>query len=88
MLEVILIFDEVLSVGDKRFLQKAYQKIQEFLKQKKTLILASHQLKVIQKHCHRILWLAHGKIKQDGHPELIIPQYEKLYRRSKRSKKP
>lgn len=62
----ILILDEYLIVGDKNFQDKAYHRLQVLLKLKKTIIVASHNLPIIEKICNRILWLEKGRLKQNG----------------------
>lgn len=58
---VILILDEVLSVGDGAFRQKSSKKMKEILKSGVTGILVSHSVPQIRELCNKILWLDHGK---------------------------
>jgi ABC-type polysaccharide/polyol phosphate transport system ATPase subunit len=81
----ILIFDEALSVGDMRFQQKCFRKIEEF-KQHKTVIFVSHDLSIINKYCNRVIWLNDGTIFAEGNPEEISKQYQAFMMGSKLSK--
>jgi ABC-type polysaccharide/polyol phosphate transport system ATPase subunit len=67
----ILILDEGLGVGDRDFQKKSANKIEDFFKQKKTIILVSHWLEYLNDHCQRIVWLENGKIKMDGNLKIL-----------------
>jgi len=67
----ILILDEEIAVGDEKFREKAMNKINQFSKEGKTIILVSHWLDYIKTNCNRIVWLEKGKIKADGKKEVI-----------------
>ncbi|MGG3507638.1 ABC transporter ATP-binding protein [Paenibacillus lautus] len=71
----ILIVDEALSVGDLRFQQKCYRKIDE-LKKSKTIIFVSHDMSVINKYCDRIIWINEGKLVDEGTPKEISKKYQ------------
>jgi ABC-type polysaccharide/polyol phosphate transport system ATPase subunit len=71
----ILIIDEALSVGDMRFQQKCFRKIEEF-KGKKTILFVSHDLTVINKYCNRAIWINEGKFIDDSTPEEIAKKYQ------------
>lgn len=74
----ILILDEALSVGDVDFQKKSWEKIQEFFRKKKTVLIASHILEYIQKTCQRVIIMEKGTIAEDGNRNLI----EKYQRRN------
>lgn len=71
----ILIIDEVLSVGDGTFGQKSADKMFEFRKQGKTILLISHDMLAIEKWCDKVLWLHYGEVKGYGPTNEILPQY-------------
>lgn len=56
----ILIFDEVLAVGDENFQRKCLSIFNELKAQKKTIILVSHSTGDIEKFCDRVLVLDKG----------------------------
>lgn len=62
----ILIVDEVLSVGDFRFQEKCEKRIKEMIKDGVTILLVSHEMKMIERLCNKVIWLDHGRIKQLG----------------------
>ncbi len=62
----ILIVDEALSVGDAYFQAKCFRRIQEFKDHGTTLILVSHAVGDIVKHCDRVLFIKDGGVHADG----------------------
>ena len=70
----ILLFDEVLSVGDLAFQMKCGEKIRELIEKKKTILLASHNMNDIINSCSRSFLIHNGKIDiKDSHNN--IKQY-------------
>lgn len=74
----ILIFDEVLAVGDSNFQEKCIRQFKKFKKEGKTIILVTHSMDVVSKFCNRTLLLNAGKVVYDGEPEGAIDRYEAL----------
>lgn len=58
----ILILDEGLTAGDAEFQKKSTDKIREFFRKKKTIVIVSHWLEFIKKNCDRIIVLDKGVI--------------------------
>jgi lipopolysaccharide transport system ATP-binding protein len=71
----ILLLDEVLGVGDYGFQQKSTAKLHSIIKDGRTVILVSHLPGVIESLCNRAIWLNHGKLIDDGHPDVLLPKY-------------
>jgi lipopolysaccharide transport system ATP-binding protein len=71
----ILIMDEWLSTGDEDFRHKADKRLREIVDSTKILILASHSKELLSNNCNRIIWMEHGRIRQDGPPEELLPAY-------------
>lgn len=61
----ILIFDEILSVGDSYFLAKVRSVLDTFFRQNKTIIIVSHQKEILKSNCKRFILLDQGKIIDD-----------------------
>lgn len=74
----ILLFDEVLSVGDFGFQRKCINKIRELISENKTLIVVSHNLNDIVKLCNRTILIDNGKVFSDGNTNDVIGDYLKL----------
>lgn len=64
----ILIMDEWLSVGDKEFSEKAYQRLSALVDKAAILVMASHSPELITKVCNRGLRLEHGRIAESFTP--------------------
>jgi ABC-type polysaccharide/polyol phosphate transport system ATPase subunit len=73
----ILLVDEVFdSGGDFDFKEKAAKKMEELIKGQASVIIASHDLKIIEKYCSRVLYFREGKIALEGDPETVIKKYQ------------
>jgi ABC-type polysaccharide/polyol phosphate transport system ATPase subunit len=71
----VLILDEIFAVGDILFQHTAKELFERFKALKKTIILVSHDLGLLEKFCNRVLILANGKILMDGPPKIVTHQY-------------
>lgn len=71
----ILLIDEVLAVGDASFQRKCYEKMNEFKKKNKTIILVSHDLNAVNAICDKVFLLENGKIIKHGEPDKVISHY-------------
>jgi lipopolysaccharide transport system ATP-binding protein len=71
----ILLVDEVLSVGDLGFQQKARQRMQEMMAKARLIVLVSHDLESLARLCTRAVWLDHGQILMDGPTADVIAAY-------------
>jgi ABC-type polysaccharide/polyol phosphate transport system ATPase subunit len=71
----VLLIDEVLAVGDEAFTRKCLDKIGEFRRRGKTILLVTHSLGLAEKMCDDLLWLRHGKMADRGDPKRIVDAY-------------
>ncbi|MCL4118868.1 UNVERIFIED_CONTAM: hypothetical protein GTU68_038116 [Idotea baltica] len=73
----IYLLDEFFGgVGDKKFKKKSKILFEEKFLNKHTVVMVSHSLKLIRKHCHRVIWLEKGKLMMQGNPEEVILSYK------------
>lgn len=79
----ILLLDEILAVGDLNFQEKCLKKIKEFIKDGKTILIASQSMATIKELCSKVILLDGGRILEEGKPEDIINSYEKLRERKR-----
>ena len=80
----ILIFDEVLGVGDAEF----QNKVNEYLKEqegRKSFIIVSHNLLGVSKLCNRVLQLEHGEWIAEGAQEVVTKYVESSFAASAHS---
>jgi len=74
----ILLLDEVFGAGgDIDFEEKAIQKMAEFIKKGSTVILASHNLKIVENYCNTAFYLNNGGIAKIGPSRDVIDEYRK-----------
>ena len=71
----VLLIDEVLSVGDLAFQNKARERMRDMMASARLMIMVSHDLQSIQALCNRALWLQQGTILRQGSPNEVIAAY-------------
>jgi len=71
----ILLMDEVLAVGDENFQKKCLKVFEKFRREKKTIILVTHDLETARQYCDRIMLMRKGRIEMIGEPEKVIHKY-------------
>lgn len=73
----ILIVDEILAVGDDKFQEKCFKKMEEFKAKGVTILFVSHSMAQVQSFCTRAIYLSHSKLIDQGSVEKIIEKYQK-----------
>lgn len=73
----ILLLDEVLAVGDEAFQKKCYSYFDQLKRQKRTVILVTHDMAAVERFCTRALFLDEGEIKKIGKPHRISAEYSR-----------
>ncbi len=71
----ILVLDEVLAVGDDAFQKKCFDYFAKIKKDKKTVVLVTHDMNAVEKFCTRALLLSSGEIKTIGSPPKVAASY-------------
>ncbi|MEX1375902.1 MAG: ABC transporter ATP-binding protein [Eubacteriales bacterium] len=71
----IILLDEVLAVGDKKFKKISSEKIQELFSTGKTIFFSSHEDDLIRQFCTRVIYIRNGKIVYDGDVEEGLKRY-------------
>lgn len=74
----ILILDEVLSVGDFKFQEKSFARMQEILHSGATVLFVSHSVEQVRKICKKALWLSNGEVKMFGDADTVCSAYEAM----------
>jgi ABC-type polysaccharide/polyol phosphate transport system ATPase subunit len=72
----ILLLDEVLAVGDAAFAAKCFATFERFRKEKKTIVLVTHDLYTIGAFADRALLLRSGVVEAIGKPDDVIARYQ------------
>ncbi|MEU9984470.1 ABC transporter ATP-binding protein [Streptomyces sp. NPDC050856] len=73
----VLMIDEALATGDRRFQIRSEERIRELRKEAGTVFLVSHSNKSIRDTCDRVLWLEKGELLMDGPTAEVLRAYEK-----------
>jgi ABC-2 type transport system ATP-binding protein len=71
----ILLIDEVLAVGDAAFQQKCFDYFEKLKKEKRTIVLVTHDMSVVKRFCNRAILIDEGNLKLAGSPEEVANQY-------------
>ncbi len=64
----ILVIDEVLAVGDERFQRKCIDRVKQFQKEGRTILLVTHAADTVRSICDRGVVLSHGRMIAEGEP--------------------
>jgi ABC-type polysaccharide/polyol phosphate transport system ATPase subunit len=71
----VLLIDEILSVGDQAFQRKSTEKIEQFRRDGRTILVVSHSLGLVQQLCDTVVWLEKGHVKMIGPAAAVIAEY-------------
>lgn len=74
----ILIFDEVLAVGDEAFQRKCLDVFEKYKAEGQTVILVTHGMETVRKFCNRAVLIHDGKLVLDGDPQKVADEYSRL----------
>ena len=73
----IMLIDEVLSVGDRRFKKKSYKKMKELISDdKRTVVIVSHSIPSLRELCQKVLWINDGEMIMIGEADEVLDKYE------------
>lgn len=71
----VLIIDEVLAVGDASFQKRCMDRMSEIAREGKTILFVSHNLDLVDRLCHRAIFLQGGSLRYEGSVHSAIAQY-------------
>jgi ABC-type polysaccharide/polyol phosphate transport system ATPase subunit len=71
----ILLLDEALSAGDRRFRQKCNDYFETSRHSTRTTLVATHDLDFVQMFCCKTLWLHRGRQMAFGETQEVVAQY-------------
>jgi ABC-2 type transport system ATP-binding protein len=75
----ILLIDEVLAVGDAAFQRKCFDYFMKIKKEKRTLVLVTHDMGAVRRYCDRAIMIDKGKVVERGSPEKVAQAYQRLF---------
>lgn len=71
----VILMDEVLGVGDQDFREKSKKTMQETINTDKTIVLVSHNTKLIEDVCDRVIWVKNGTIQNENDVSETLQNY-------------
>lgn len=74
----ILLLDEVLAVGDEAFQRKCYKYFAELKREKKTVIIVTHDMDSVQRFCNKAIMIDKGVIIESGSVKSVSERYIEL----------
>jgi lipopolysaccharide transport system ATP-binding protein len=74
----IVLMDEWIGVGDSYFINKATQRLQEFIGHARIVVIASHANSIVQQTCNRALLIAQGHLVADTSVQEVLRRYEQV----------
>lgn len=80
----IFLLDEFFGgVGDENFKAKSNAMFKENITKKNTIVIVTHQMRLIKEYCNRALWLDKGQIKMIGDPQSVVKSYKEFMAKKK-----
>lgn len=71
----ILILDEMFAGGDANFVQKATARMMKVIESANIMVVVSHDTRLLATLCTRVIWMDHGKMKEDGPAIEVLNRY-------------
>jgi teichoic acid transport system ATP-binding protein len=82
----ILIVDEALNVGDKKFRNRSEGRIRSIRENAGAVFLVSRSMRTIKETCNRALWIEKGELLADG-PALEVNRKYQAVTKAEKAKK-
>ncbi len=71
----VLLMDEWFLAGDANFMDKARSRLESLVRTAEILVLSSHLNSVVLEWATRVIWLDHGRIREDGPVQEVMAHY-------------
>lgn len=71
----VLLFDEVLAVGDAAFREKCFDRFEQMRGEGKTILLVTHDMALVERFCDRAALLEGGRLIELGDPSAVTKRY-------------
>jgi ABC-2 type transport system ATP-binding protein len=84
----ILLVDEVLAVGDEAFQRKCLQRVEEFQREGRTIVVVSHSPDLVKRICQAAAVLDHGDMVASGDPQEAVQVFREHLRMAPRRARP
>jgi ABC-2 type transport system ATP-binding protein/lipopolysaccharide transport system ATP-binding protein len=84
----ILLLDEGIGAGDANFIDKANQRLDQFVQRAGILVLASHSTDLVRRICNKAMLMEHGRVVFSGAIEDVLDVYHKRTHREAAASEP
>jgi ABC-type polysaccharide/polyol phosphate transport system ATPase subunit len=74
----IMLLDEVLAVGDFVFQEKCFALFEQYKKERKTIILVTHDPGAMERFADRALLIHESKLEMIGDPQEVLEKYHSI----------
>jgi lipopolysaccharide transport system ATP-binding protein len=71
----VLLVDEALSVGDAGFQHRCFEHMANLIREGRTLVLVTHDMRAVESLCSRAVLLRQGQIADDGPSRDVVHRY-------------
>jgi hypothetical protein len=71
----VLVIDEILSVGDRAFQRKAFERLGEIARREIPVVIVSHQLDRVAELCKKAVLMNRGRVVRSGSADECISHY-------------
>lgn len=75
----VLLIDEVLAVGDAEFQRKCFNYFKGLKKEKKTVILITHDMNAVREYCNKAMLINNGEVVVSGSPDRVATAYTRMF---------
>ncbi len=82
----LLLFDEVLAVGDELFKHKCMDTFERLIDGGNTIVYVTHSLETVTRFADRVLLLDRGEAVALGEPEAVLEEYQRRNREHERAR--
>ncbi len=76
----VLLIDEIFGAGDAIFQERALARIMDVVRHAGIMMLATHDLELVERLCTRVIWLDRGRLVQDGPTAVVLPHFQAFMR--------
>jgi ABC-2 type transport system ATP-binding protein len=73
----VLLVDEVLAVGDEAFQRKCLDRVRQFQRDGRTIVVVTHAADLVRQICDDAMMLEHGRIHARGRPEDVVREFRR-----------
>lgn len=71
----VLLVDEVFGAGDAVFAARALERMTQVVEAAGVVVMAGHDMALMQQVCDRVIWLKDGRVEADGDPQATIAAF-------------